>query len=65
MISSYLIRKLEQEYHHLSLWYFVSFISGITLFFQFLPNKSLYTLVSCAALSILLIRYFYRRNIII
>ena len=65
MISSYLIRKLEQEYHHLSLWYFVSFISGITLFFQFLPNKSLYTLVSCVALSILLIRYFYRRNIII
>lgn len=65
MISSYLIRKLEQEYHHLSLWYFVSFISGITLFFQFLPNKSLYTLVSCAVLSILLIRYFYRRNIII
>ena len=65
MITNYLIRKFEREYHHLSLWYFVSFISGIILFFQFLPNKSLYTLVSCAALSILLIRYFYRRNIII
>lgn len=65
MISNYLIRKLEQEYHHLSLWYFVSFISGIILFFQLLPNKSLYTLVSSAALSILLIRYFYRRNVII
>lgn len=65
MIINYLSRKLEQEYHHLSLWHFVSFISGIILFFQFLPGKSLYNLVSCAALSFLLIRYFYSRNIII
>ena len=65
MIINYLSQKLKQEYHHLSLWYFVSFISGIILFFQLLPNKSLYTLVSCVALSILLIRYFRRRNIIL
>lgn len=65
MIINYLSRKLEQEYHHLSLWYFISFISGIILFFQLLPNKSLYTLVFCAVLSIFLVRYFRRRSIII
>ena len=65
MIANYLNRKLEKEYHRLNLWYFVSFISGIILFFQFLPNKSLYLLVSCGALIIPLIGYFRRRSIII
>ena len=65
MIINYLNWKLEEEYHHLCLWYFVSFISGIILFFQFLPNKSLYVLVSWGVLIIPLIGYFRRRSIII
>lgn len=65
MITNYLNRKLEEEYHHLNLWYFVSFIFGIILFFQFLPDKSLYVFVSCGALITLLIGFFRRRSIII
>jgi len=65
MILGYLNRKFEQEYHHLSLWYFVGFISGIVLFFQVFPVKSLYILVSSAACCASLSRYFYKRNLII
>ena len=65
MILGYLNRKFEQEYHHLSLWYFVSFISGIVLFFQLLPIKSLYLLVSSATCCLVLSRYFYKRNLIV
>lgn len=34
MIISFVNRKLQQEYYHLSLWYFVSFIAGIMYFFS-------------------------------
>ena len=34
MIAHYIHNKLEEEYHYLSLWYFVSFIFGIIFFFQ-------------------------------
>ncbi len=31
---TYLIKKIEQEYHHLSLWYFVSFFYGIAFYLK-------------------------------
>lgn len=31
---SYITKKLEEEYHHLSLWYFVSFFYGIIFYFK-------------------------------
>ncbi len=31
---AYLIKKLEQEYHHLSLWYFVFFFYGIAFYLK-------------------------------
>ena len=31
---TYLIKKLEQEYHHLSLWYFVFFFYGIAFYLK-------------------------------
>ncbi len=65
MITAYLNNKFEQEYHHLNLWYFVSFIFGIILFFQFFPIKPLYILASSASCFIILSRYFYKRNLII
>lgn len=30
---TYFAKKFEEEYHNLSLWYFVSFVFGITFFF--------------------------------
>jgi ComEC/Rec2-related protein len=36
----YFIKKLEEEYHHLSLWYFVLFFYGITVYFKFLDSLS-------------------------
>ena len=65
MILGYLNKKFEQEYHHLSLWYFVGFISGIILFFQLFPVKSLYVLALSAACCVVLSLYFYKRNLII
>ncbi len=60
-----LYSKLEQEYHHLSLWYFVSFIFGIIFFFRFagsLPNYFFF--VSLPALLTLTI-FFRKRNLLI
>ena len=31
---TYFSKKLEHEYHHLSLWYFVSFFYGITFYLK-------------------------------
>lgn len=42
--------KLEQEYHHLSLWYFVSFIFGIIFFFRVELNYSFFSIIFCIVL---------------
>ena len=56
----YFYRKLEEEYHHISLWYFVSFIFGIVYFFQNVSEFSFYS--SLAILIPLLILAIYLRN---
>jgi hypothetical protein len=56
----YFYRKLEEEYHHLSLWYFVSFIFGIVYFFQNVSEFSFYS--SFAVVIPLTIICFYLRN---
>lgn len=40
------MHKLEREYHHLSLWYFVSFIFGIVFFFQSNIDFSIYIIAA-------------------
>jgi predicted membrane metal-binding protein len=56
----YFYRKIEEEYHHLSLWYFVSFIFGIVCFFQ---NVSEFSFPSSLAVVIpLFILAIYLRN---
>jgi len=61
----FLYSKLEQEYHHLSLWYFVSFIFGIVFFFRFyesIPNYFFFaSLPGLLTLSI----FFSKRNLLI
>ncbi|MBA2629248.1 MAG: ComEC/Rec2 family competence protein [Rickettsiaceae bacterium] len=56
----YFYRKLEEEYHHLSLWYFVSFIFGIVYFFQNVSEFSFYS--SLAVVIPLFILAIYLRN---
>lgn len=61
----YLRQKLEAEYHHINLWYFVSFLSGIIFFFQhpykFSPYISFLVLIPLAGI----IFYPCNRNIIL
>lgn len=64
MNINYFRRKLEEEYHHLSLWFFVSFIFGIIYFFQnVFVFSSYYSLVISIPL-VLLALYFKNKNII-
>jgi competence protein ComEC len=65
MISGYIKNKLEQEYHHLSLWYFISFIFGIIIYFQFFSIKIFYILALAALTLAFIARYFYKTNIIL
>ena len=37
---NYFVKKLDEEYHHLSLWYFVFFFYGITIYFKSLGSLS-------------------------
>lgn len=58
--------KLEEEYHHLSLWYFVSFFYGIifyfkTLFYLNYVNKVVLT-TTAAILLLLLVVFFTKRE---
>jgi competence protein ComEC len=59
-IYSYIINKLEEEYHHLNLWYFVAFISGILLYFTlpFEPSATQVILTFCGSLATLFLRRF-------
>lgn len=65
MNINYFRRKLEEEYHHLSLWFFVSFIFGIIYFFQnVFVFSSYYSLVISIPL-VLLALYFKNKDIVI
>jgi ComEC/Rec2-related protein len=59
----YFQSKLEEEYHHLSLWYFVSFLFGIVFYFasESLPIKiiALAFIVNCFT------GYYFRNKLII
>lgn len=59
----YLESKLEEEYHHLSLWYFVSFLFGIVFYFdsESLPVQ----VVALVFITNSLIGYYFRNKIII
>lgn len=37
---NYFVKKLEEEYHHLSLWYFVFFFYGVAVYFKSLDSLS-------------------------
>ncbi len=68
--------KLENEYHNLSLWYFVSFILGIVFFFQtnsnyiagYLFNYPIYyicsIIVSISVTLIIFAKVFYKDNLL-
>lgn len=58
--SIWLMRTLEQEYYNLSLWYFVSFISGIIFYFSlsFEPPWLLIMLIFLGSLLLLYLRRY-------
>lgn len=64
MNISYFRRKLEEEYHHLSLWYFVSFIFGIVYFFQNFYVFSFYYLLVIVLPLFLLSIYLKNKDIV-
>ena len=64
MNISYFRRKLEEEYHHLSLWYFVSFIFGIIYFFQNVSVFSSYYLLVITIPLFLSALYFKNKDIV-
>ena len=64
MNISYFRRKLEEEYHHLSLWYFVSFIFGIIYFFQNVSVFSFYYLLVITIPLFLSALYFKNKDIV-
>jgi len=55
--------KLEEEYHHLSLWYFVSFIFGIIFFFYSNDNYSSYSLVVVLFCLTILVKLFHKKDL--
>jgi len=56
--------KLEEEYHHLSLWYFVSFIFGIIFFFHDNFHYSIYAIYSIIASLVILVWLLRNRNLL-
>lgn len=59
-ITNYIRTRLEEEYHHLNLWYFVSFIFGILAYFAITNEPStrhITTLVLVSLASLYLRRY--------
>ncbi len=61
----YFRRKLEEEYHHISLWYFVSFIFGIIYFFQNILAFSFYYLFAVVIPLFILAIYLKNKDIVI
>jgi ComEC/Rec2-related protein len=57
-------RVLEQEYHHLSLWYFVSFVFGIAFFFQNHLDFSFCFLAVATVITAFIVFVSYDRNLL-
>jgi ComEC/Rec2-related protein len=55
MIFASLYNKLEEEYHNLPIWYFVSFMLGIIYFFSCAADVTLRVIIFSASLPIALI----------
>lgn len=53
-IYNYIQNKLEEEYSYLSLWYFVSFISGIIIYFSLRDEPSLNCIIPLTLCSLLI-----------
>lgn len=60
----YFQSKLEEEYHHLSLWYFVSFLFGIVIYFDSDPSPSM-RVAGLVLAANCLIGYYFRDKIVI
>ena len=60
MITQYIRTKLEQEYHNINLWYFVSFLFGLLFFFHY--NLTLLVAPFCILAVILAISIFYFKS---
>lgn len=65
-VFQYLTNKLNDEYHHLNLWYFVSFFYGIVFYFKTLDslyssNSLAMSIIIAAALSVFVI-FFKKRE---
>jgi uncharacterized membrane protein YjjP (DUF1212 family) len=56
--------KLEEEYHHLSLWYFVSFIFGIIFFFYSNDNYSSHSLLFVLFCLTILVKLFHKKDLL-
>ena len=65
MIAHYIHNKLEEEYHYLSLWYFISFIFGIIFFFQTDFTYSIYSILIVLLALAVLSGFFRRRNLLL
>jgi len=61
----YFRRKLEEEYHHISLWYFVSFIFGIVYFFQDVSEFAFYYLFAVVIPLFILAIYLKNKDIVL
>ncbi|MDP4832501.1 MAG: ComEC family competence protein [Rickettsiaceae bacterium] len=57
--------RLEKEYHHLSLWYFVSFIYGIIFFFYINNNYSIYSLLFGVVCLAFLVKLFHKKKLLL
>ena len=61
----YFHRKIEEEYHHLSLWYFVSFIFGIVCFFENVSEFSFLSLLSVVIPLFISAIYLRNKNLLV
>ncbi|WPY00683.1 ComEC/Rec2 family competence protein [Candidatus Trichorickettsia mobilis] len=52
IVWHYLVNKLHEEYHHLSLWYVVAFISGIAVYFSLAFEPSILQIIIIAISSL-------------
>jgi len=64
LLITYLHKKFAEEYHQLSLWYFVSFIFGIVFFFQGGFTYPLYFVCFVLFVSIFIVVFFCKKSLI-
>ena len=61
-LYNYISTKLEEEYNHLSLWYFVAFIGGIVIYFSLKVEPQLDYIIASMAICFILL-YFSKNNL--